>query len=78
MNIIGCLDRPTEGHYYLEGDDVMEKSDNDLSAIRNKKIGFVFQSFNLIARTSALKMSSFPWFTAGAARRKEKKEPLSY
>jgi len=60
MNIIGCLDRPTEGHYYLEGDDVMEKSDNELSAIRNKKIGFVFQSFNLISRTSALKNVELP------------------
>ena len=60
MNIIGCLDRPTEGHYYLEGDDVMEKSDNELSAIRNRKIGFVFQSFNLISRTSALKNVELP------------------
>ncbi|HVI40447.1 MAG TPA: ABC transporter ATP-binding protein [Anaerovoracaceae bacterium] len=60
MNIIGCLDRPTEGHYYLEGIDVMEKSDNELSAVRNKKIGFVFQSFNLISRTSALKNVELP------------------
>ncbi|MBP6491416.1 MAG: ABC transporter ATP-binding protein, partial [Clostridia bacterium] len=60
MNILGCLDRPTEGHYYLEGDDVMEKSDNELSAVRNKKIGFVFQSFNLISRTSALKNVELP------------------
>jgi putative ABC transport system ATP-binding protein len=60
MNIIGCLDRPTEGHYFLEKDDVMEKSDNELSAIRNKKIGFVFQSFNLISRTSALKNVELP------------------
>ena len=60
MNIIGCLDRPTEGHYYLEGDDVMLKSDNELSAVRNKKIGFVFQSFNLISRTSALKNVELP------------------
>lgn len=60
MNVLGCLDRPTEGHYYLEGVDVMEKSDNELSAVRNKKIGFVFQSFNLISRTSALKNVELP------------------
>jgi putative ABC transport system ATP-binding protein len=60
MNILGCLDRPTEGHYYLEGIDVREKSDNELSAVRNKKIGFVFQSFNLISRTSALKNVELP------------------
>lgn len=60
MNILGCLDRPTEGHYFLEGIDIREKSDNQLSAVRNKKIGFVFQSFNLIARTSALKNVELP------------------
>lgn len=60
MNILGCLDRPTEGHYYLEGIDVREKSDNELSSIRNKKIGFVFQSYNLISRTSALKNVELP------------------
>lgn len=60
MNILGCLDRPTEGHYFLEGIDVKEKSDNELSAVRNKKIGFVFQSFNLIPRTSALKNVELP------------------
>jgi len=60
MNIIGCLDRPTDGHYYLEGVDIMEKSDNELSAVRNKQIGFVFQSFNLISRTSALKNVELP------------------
>ena len=74
MNILGCLDRPTEGHYYLEGDDVMEKSDNQLSAIRNKKIGFVFQSFNLISRTSALKNVELPmvYGRIGAEERKER------
>lgn len=60
MNIIGCLDRPSGGNYYLEGVDVKEKSDNELSAVRNKQIGFVFQSFNLIARTSALKNVELP------------------
>ena len=74
MNILGCLDRPTEGHYYLEGDDVMEKSDNELSAIRNKKIGFVFQSFNLISRTSSLKNVELPmvYGKIGAEERRER------
>ncbi|NLT47876.1 MAG: ABC transporter ATP-binding protein, partial [Clostridiales bacterium] len=60
MNIIGCLDRPTEGNYYLEGIDINEKTDDELSAVRNKKIGFVFQSFNLIPRTSALHNVELP------------------
>ena len=74
MNILGCLDRPTEGHYYLEGIDVREKSDNELSAVRNKKIGFVFQSFNLISRTSALKNVELPmvYGKIGAEERKER------
>ena len=72
MNILGCLDRPTDGHYYLEGIDVREKSDNELSAVRNKKIGFVFQSFNLISRTSALKNVELPMIYGkiGAEERK--------
>ena len=53
MNILGCLDRPTLGHYYLDGADVAGMTSDELSAIRNKKIGFVFQSFNLISRMSA-------------------------
>jgi putative ABC transport system ATP-binding protein len=74
MNIIGCLDRPTEGHYYLESVDVMEKTDNELSAVRNKQIGFVFQSFNLISRTSALKNVELPmvYGRIGAEERKER------
>jgi putative ABC transport system ATP-binding protein len=60
MNILGCLDRPTEGYYYLEGIDVGEKTDDELSEIRNRKIGFVFQSFNLIPRTSALQNVELP------------------
>ena len=60
MNILGCLDRPTKGRYFLEGVDVSNKTDDELSLVRNKKIGFVFQSFNLIARTSALKNVELP------------------
>lgn len=74
MNIIGCLDRPTAGNYYLEGIDVMKKNDDELSTVRNKKIGFVFQSFNLIARTSALKNVELPMVYArtGSEDRMEK------
>jgi putative ABC transport system ATP-binding protein len=64
MNILGCLDRPTEGSYYLEGIDINEKTDDELSAVRNKKIGFVFQSFNLIPRTSALQNVQLPMIYA--------------
>ena len=60
MNILGCLDRPSMGHYYLDGVDVAAMGSNELSLIRNRKIGFVFQSFNLISRTSALKNVELP------------------
>ncbi|MDD2221372.1 MAG: ATP-binding cassette domain-containing protein, partial [Clostridia bacterium] len=55
MNILGCLDRPSLGHYYLNGVDTGQLDSNSLSAIRNQKIGFVFQSYNLIPRTTAQK-----------------------
>jgi len=55
MNIIGCLDRPTEGEYYLGGQNVGEMSETELARVRNREIGFVFQSFNLLPRASALK-----------------------
>lgn len=60
MNILGCLDRPTLGHYYLDGEDTAAMTSDQLSDIRNRKIGFVFQSFNLISRTSALKNVELP------------------
>lgn len=60
MNILGCLDLPTHGKYSLDGVDVENKNDDELSEIRNLKIGFVFQSFNLIPRTSALKNVELP------------------
>ncbi|MCC8139649.1 MAG: ABC transporter ATP-binding protein [Lachnospiraceae bacterium] len=69
MNIIGILDRPTEGEYTLEGVDVARAKDKDLSLIRNKKIGFVFQTYNLISRTSAIKNVELPMLYAGMGRK---------
>lgn len=60
MNILGCLDRPSMGHYYLDDVDVAQMEPDELSMIRNRKIGFVFQSFNLISRTSSLKNVELP------------------
>ncbi|MBP5624052.1 MAG: ABC transporter ATP-binding protein [Lachnospiraceae bacterium] len=65
MNIIGALDRPTEGHYSLDGVDVSAAKDDELSAIRNRKIGFVFQTYNLISKTNALKNVEMPMLYAG-------------
>jgi putative ABC transport system ATP-binding protein len=65
MNIIGCLDRPTKGHYFLEGIDVSTVDKAGLADIRNKSVGFVFQSFNLVPRTSALENVELPLIYAG-------------
>jgi putative ABC transport system ATP-binding protein len=67
MNILGCLDRPTRGRYLLEGQDVSRMSIDQLAEVRNKKIGFVFQSFNLIPRTSARENVELPLLYDGAA-----------
>ena len=69
MNIIGILDRPTEGEYLLDGMDVAHAKDRELSLIRNQKIGFVFQTYNLISRTSALKNVELPMLYAGINRK---------
>ena len=70
MNILGCLDRPTSGRYLFEGVDVADRSEPELARIRSERIGFVFQSFNLLARTSALENVALPLFYAdgGPAR----------
>ena len=65
MNLIGVLDRPTSGKYYLDDIDIIRASDNELSAIRNKKIGFVFQTYNLISRNNALRNVELPMLYAG-------------
>lgn len=78
MNIIGALDRPTSGTYILNGTNVGEKTDNGLSEVRNKKIGFVFQTYNLIPRSSALKNVELPMLYYGMNRheRRERAEKL--
>jgi putative ABC transport system ATP-binding protein len=72
MNILGALDRPTEGEYHLDGVDVGELPDSDLSRIRNQKIGFVFQTFNLIPRVTALSNVELPMFYKGIGKRERK------
>ena len=69
MNILGCLDRPSLGHYYLDGTDVSGMTPDELSFIRNKKIGFVFQSFNLLSRMSALRNVELPMTYARIPRK---------
>jgi putative ABC transport system ATP-binding protein len=70
MNIIGCLDTPTSGSYILDGVDVSKMTDDEQALIRNKKIGFVFQQFNLLPRTPALDQVELPMVYAGASDRK--------
>jgi putative ABC transport system ATP-binding protein len=76
MNILGCLDRPTRGHYYLDGVDVSQMSKKELARIRNRKLGFVFQQFNLLSRTSALENVELPTVYAGIAPEERTKRAL--
>ena len=76
MNLIGLLDRPTEGTYFLDGIDVNRASDADLSALRNKKIGFVFQTYNLIPRMNALKNVEVPLMYGGVSRKDRQEKAM--
>lgn len=73
MNVMGALDLPTEGEYMLDDVNMLEAEEDELSAIRNKKIGFVFQTYNLIARTSAIKNVELPMLYAGMSKRARNK-----
>jgi putative ABC transport system ATP-binding protein len=72
MAILGCLDRPSSGTYKLTGRDVTHLSDNELSTVRNRRIGFIFQSFNLLARATALENAELPQIYAGVPRRERR------
>ncbi|MBE9100949.1 ABC transporter ATP-binding protein [filamentous cyanobacterium LEGE 07170] len=74
MNIIGCLDRPSAGHYVLEGRNLTTLSDEGLAYIRNQRIGFVFQQFNLLSRSTALENVMLPMVYAGASRSQRRKQ----
>ena len=77
MNIIGCLDRATSGNYYLDGEDVSKLDDNQLADFRLRKLGFIFQGFNLLARTDAIKNVSLPLFYAGVSARDRQKRAMA-
>jgi len=77
MNILGCLDRPSSGHYLLDGRDVSRLNRGDLAEVRNRTIGFVFQNFNLLSRTSALENVELPLIYAGVGTRERARRARS-
>jgi len=76
MNLIGCLDRPSGGEYHLDGEKVSELNDDELAHIRNKKIGFVFQTFNLLPRTNCLHNVELPLLYSNVPRRERERKAL--
>ena len=76
MNLVGCLDRPTSGEYWLDGVHVGRLTDNGLAEIRNRRIGFVFQSFNLLSRTHALANVELPMLYAGVSAKERRSRAL--
>ena len=72
MNILGCLDRPTSGSYSLDGQDISKLTDNQLAVLRNRKLGFVFQSYNLLPKMTALENVELPMIYAGQNHRRER------
>jgi putative ABC transport system ATP-binding protein len=76
LNLLGCMDRPTSGSYLLDGRDVASMSDNDLSSVRSERIGFIFQSFNLIPSLTVLENIEVPLFYAGWSARKARDRSL--
>jgi putative ABC transport system ATP-binding protein len=79
MNVIGCLDQPTSGEYFLDGEDVSQMSEDELADVRNRRVGFIFQSFNLLARTTARENVQLPLIYAGTTlkmRRQRAEEVL--
>ena len=77
MNIIGCLDTPTSGEYTLNGTSLLHHKDKELSAVRNRSIGFVFQSFNLLPRQSAVDNVALPLLYAGVSRKERRERAVS-
>ncbi len=77
MNIIGCLDTPSDGYYELNGCHVSEMTDNELAAVRNKEIGFVFQNFNLLSRSTSLHNTELPLIYSGLERKKRLAKAVS-
>jgi len=74
LNILGCLDKPTAGEYYVDGNPISKRSKDELSTLRNRKIGFVFQSYNLLARTSALENVELPLLYNNTISSKERRQ----
>ena len=77
MHIVGCLDRPTSGQYLLDGQDVSKMTKNDLAEVRNKRIGFVFQGFNLLSRTTALDNVELPMLYSGTTQKTAQRHKIA-